>query len=280
LTPTVGEVNYEDFTTITVADLPGLIEGAHVNVGLGHDFLRHIERTKFIAMVIDISGMEGIGCQQLPDGTLKFEFVDPDTNPPPDIQKLTPHVKDNSKDIKLSEDRIKINNDTLLYDYDLPEEEIEEEIGKKSGKKNKKLDLFEIHLPQDNREANENDDEFEYTVDENYQGEEEDDIEQMNLMKANEIRQRRDKIYIVHPWEVMEKLNFELESYMEGLSDRVKLIIANKTDVPGASKNLEILRSKTNLPIFPISALNGENLKPVLLYFKNLIQEINEKEKL
>jgi GTPase len=55
LTPTVGEVNYEDFTTITIADLPGLIEGAHVNVGLGHDFLRHIERTKFIAMVIDIS---------------------------------------------------------------------------------------------------------------------------------------------------------------------------------------------------------------------------------
>jgi GTPase involved in cell partitioning and DNA repair len=40
LTPTVGEVNYENFITIKVDYLPGLIEGAHVNVGLGHDFLR------------------------------------------------------------------------------------------------------------------------------------------------------------------------------------------------------------------------------------------------
>jgi hypothetical protein len=45
-------------------------------------------------VVIDISGMEGKECQKIPDGTLKFEFIDPGTNPPPDVQKLTPHVKD------------------------------------------------------------------------------------------------------------------------------------------------------------------------------------------
>lgn len=59
LHPTVGRVEYTDAASVTVADLPGLIEGAHANKGLGHEFLRHIERTKVLVYVLDGVGREG-----------------------------------------------------------------------------------------------------------------------------------------------------------------------------------------------------------------------------
>lgn len=58
LTPNLGVVSMRDYSYV-VADLPGLIEGASEGVGLGHKFLKHIERTKIIAHVIDMSGSEG-----------------------------------------------------------------------------------------------------------------------------------------------------------------------------------------------------------------------------
>ncbi|MGB9602137.1 MAG: Obg family GTPase [Limisphaerales bacterium] len=59
LHPHVGVVNYDDFSKVTVCDIPGLIEGAHKNVGLGHKFLRHIERCKGIVILIDMAGNDG-----------------------------------------------------------------------------------------------------------------------------------------------------------------------------------------------------------------------------
>ena len=58
LHPQIGIVEYSDFYRLTVCDVPGLIEGAHQNVGLGHQFLRHIERCKVLVMLLDMAGTD------------------------------------------------------------------------------------------------------------------------------------------------------------------------------------------------------------------------------
>lgn len=59
LNPNIGVVQLQDCRTFTMADLPGLIEGASEGVGLGHKFLRHASRTKVIAHVVDMGSSEG-----------------------------------------------------------------------------------------------------------------------------------------------------------------------------------------------------------------------------
>ena len=59
IVPNLGIVETEDMRSFAIADLPGLIEGASEGIGLGHQFLRHIERTRVIVHVIDMSGLEG-----------------------------------------------------------------------------------------------------------------------------------------------------------------------------------------------------------------------------
>ena len=58
LHPQIGIVEYPDFHRLTVCDVPGLIEGAHQNVGLGHAFLRHIERCKILVLLLDMAGTD------------------------------------------------------------------------------------------------------------------------------------------------------------------------------------------------------------------------------
>jgi Obg family GTPase CgtA len=78
LRPNIGSLTYEDYFSVKVADIPGLIKGAHENRGLGHAFLRHIERTKVIAYVLDLAatlnGRKGVPpWEQLQDLVTELE---------------------------------------------------------------------------------------------------------------------------------------------------------------------------------------------------------------
>jgi GTP-binding protein len=59
LHPIVGVIEFDGYRRASIADIPGLIEGAHRDVGLGHDFLRHITRCRLLLFVLDIAGSEG-----------------------------------------------------------------------------------------------------------------------------------------------------------------------------------------------------------------------------
>uniref|UniRef100_A0A0A9EQD2 OBG-type G domain-containing protein n=1 Tax=Arundo donax TaxID=35708 RepID=A0A0A9EQD2_ARUDO len=78
LRPNIGSLTYEDYFSVKVADIPGLIKGAHENRGLGHAFLRHIERTKVLAYVLDLAatlnGRKGVPpWEQLQDLVVELE---------------------------------------------------------------------------------------------------------------------------------------------------------------------------------------------------------------
>jgi GTP-binding protein len=67
LQPVIGTVSFDDGSSFRVADIPGLIEGAHEDRGLGHEFLRHIERTRVVVYVVDAVGPQSIALDMAQD---------------------------------------------------------------------------------------------------------------------------------------------------------------------------------------------------------------------
>ena len=59
LNPIIGTIIFDDYSRLKLADIPGIIDGAHDGIGLGHAFLRHVERARYLMFVIDMSGVDG-----------------------------------------------------------------------------------------------------------------------------------------------------------------------------------------------------------------------------
>src|SRR5438094_73039 len=78
LHPIVGVIEFQGYRRATIADIPGLIEGAHLGLGLGHEFLRHITRCGVLVFVIDIAGSEGRNpIEDLQNLRREIELYDP-----------------------------------------------------------------------------------------------------------------------------------------------------------------------------------------------------------
>ncbi len=73
LRPQLGMVHYPDTSSLAVADIPGLIKGASQNRGLGHRFLRHVERSHALAYVLDLSG--GVGPDKGPTALQQLHML-------------------------------------------------------------------------------------------------------------------------------------------------------------------------------------------------------------
>ncbi|MDO5707406.1 MAG: GTPase ObgE [Andreesenia angusta] len=110
LSPNLGVVQVEDGDSFVIADIPGIIEGASEGIGLGHEFLRHIERTRILVHLIDISSQEG-------------------RDPIEDFHKINQELKKYSE--KLSEKpQLVVANKIDIPGYEENLERLEEEVKK------------------------------------------------------------------------------------------------------------------------------------------------------
>ena len=118
LEPNLGVIKMGEGKSFVMADIPGLIEGAHEGVGLGHEFLRHIERTRLIVHIVDVSGIEG-------------------RNPIDDYEKINNELSLYSKSLAERPQIVAANKTDIIQDESLLEE-FRKYIA------NKGLPLFEI----------------------------------------------------------------------------------------------------------------------------------------
>ena len=102
LEPNLGVVSLDQGNSFVIADIPGLIEGAHEGVGLGHQFLKHVERTKILVHVVDVSAVEGR------DPIKDFEVINEELHRYNPVLAQRPQVvAANKTDIPASEENLK-----------------------------------------------------------------------------------------------------------------------------------------------------------------------------
>ncbi|HEY3375832.1 MAG TPA: GTPase ObgE [Candidatus Aquicultor sp.] len=114
LVPNLGVVRVPDGRSFVVADIPGLIEGAHEGKGLGHDFLRHIERTGLIVHILDLAAIEGRDpIHDFEAINRELELYDPDLADRPQI------VAGNKIDLPEAQSNIE-RVEAYMQEHDMP----------------------------------------------------------------------------------------------------------------------------------------------------------------
>jgi GTP-binding protein len=113
LHPIVGVIEFSGYRRATLADIPGLIEGAHRGLGLGHEFLRHITRCRILVFVVDVAGSEGRNpIEDLQNLRREIDLYDPTLSSRPWLvvaNKMDlPSAKENLKTLRERFPRIKI----------------------------------------------------------------------------------------------------------------------------------------------------------------------------
>jgi len=115
LVPNLGVAKIDDDTTVVLADIPGLIEGAHEGAGLGHDFLRHIQRTRVLIHMVD--GQSEDPLADFSQINSELALFDPNLARKPQIVALNkidqPDVQERLKDIKASFKKKKVELFTI-----------------------------------------------------------------------------------------------------------------------------------------------------------------------
>ncbi len=128
LNPHLGVVDLPDMKSFVIADIPGLIEGASEGVGLGHEFLRHIERTKVLIHVVDAAGTEG-------------------RDPITDIYAINAELANYSEELARKPQVIAANKTDAIYDLEeSPVEQLRKEFGPKG------IDVFPISAVSEGRQ--------------------------------------------------------------------------------------------------------------------------------
>lgn len=114
LSPVLGTVKYDVYKEFVVADIPGILEGAHDNVGLGHEFLRHIERTKILVFVIDMGSFDR------PDPVKNYRVLEDELRlHKPDLITKPRIVAANKMDLPQSDENLKTFINSGIHDTNL-----------------------------------------------------------------------------------------------------------------------------------------------------------------
>ncbi len=115
LEPNLGVANIDEDTTVVLADIPGLIEGAHEGAGLGHDFLRHIQRTRVLIHLLD--GLSEDPVADYSQINSELSLFDPNLGKKPQIVALNkidqPEVQERIADIKKKFKKLKVEFMTI-----------------------------------------------------------------------------------------------------------------------------------------------------------------------